>query len=49
MANEEKLAFEEWLLTYCGMDQEEYSKVHKDERRAMRKEYDEYILENESV
>lgn len=46
MANVEKLAFEDWLLTYYGMDQEEYSKVRKEERRSMRKEYDEYVLES---
>ena len=46
MAIVEKLAFEDWLLTYYGMDQEEYSKVRKEERRAMRKEYDEYVLES---
>lgn len=47
MENAEKLAFEDWLLTYYGMDQEEYSKCCKEERRAMRQEYDEYTLKKE--
>lgn len=41
MANVEKLDFEDWLLTYYGMDQEEYSKCDKNERRAIKKEYEE--------
>lgn len=39
--NSEKLSFELWLETYCGMTEEEFSKLCKEERRAIRKEYEE--------
>lgn len=37
----EKLSFELWLETYVGMTEDEFSKLCKEERRALRKEYEE--------
>jgi hypothetical protein len=35
-------------MTYCGIDHEEYSKLSKEERRAIRKEYEESDDNNEN-
>ena len=43
----EKLSFEHWLETYCGMTEEEFSKLCKEERRALKKEYENDNGENE--
>ena len=41
-----KLSFDEWLMAYCGITQEEYSKLDKNERRSIRKEYEEDTKED---
>lgn len=43
----DKLSFDEWLMTYCGITQEEYSKESKEERRAIRQQYEEDNEEEE--
>ena len=42
-----RLSFEDWLLSYYGIGLEEYSKLDKGERRAMRKEYDNFEEDDE--
>ena len=34
------LNFESWLLTYCKLTLDEYSKCEKTEKRAMKQEYE---------
>lgn len=45
---EVSLNFESWLLTYCKLTLDEYSKCEKSEKRAMKQEY-EVSLEESSL
>ena len=43
---EVSLNFESWLLTYCKLTLDEYSKCEKSEKRAMKQEYETSLEES---